>query len=1104
MALRLVIGGSGSGKSEYLYQDVINKSIKESNGNYIVVVPEQYTMATQKKLVTSHPRKGILNIDVVSFERLAYKVFEELGGENRPVLDDTGKNLIIRRVMEKKRGEIHFFGSGINKTGFVAELKSVISELLQYDISIERLEQLQEQAGRNRQLSAKLADISVVYAAFKEYLSENYITSEEILDVLCQVIGRSENVRRSEFIFDGFTGFTPIQYKLLSLLLINSKGVQVSVTMDAKERLNVYEGMHNLFFMSKEMIRRLMRLCEEAQLPAAPPVLLDYPVHPRFCCDGDTASDLSFLEQHLFRSDGQQYKDVPAHIELFAAAAPKDELRYCIGEIIRLTRFEGYHYRDIAIVSGDIAAYGKMAGNMCGQNDIPCFVDHKKSVTENPFVEFIRSALEIVERGYSYDSVFRYLKTGMTEIGRAEIDLLENYCLALGIRGAKAWHAPWVKSGRGRNAYPLERLNALRERIIAPLLPLEAVLKNPASDVRTYVTALYAFVVEMQQAQRIEELAEKPDTGNEYDQLYKKVMELFDKLVELLGGERVSLKEFNRIIDAGFEEIKVGLIPPSQDCVVIGDIERTRLDNIKVLFFVGVNEGIVPKKGENKGLLTEADRDFLEGLEVTLSPTAREKAFVQRFYLYLILTKTSQKLYITYAGRGNDQKTLLPSYLIRVLRRMFPKLCLKTDQQCATQFSYLRIPKAELAWSDENYIRTLGETAALGLYGRELGGSVSAFETYAACRFAYFLTYGLGLEEREEYRFAVNDFGTVLHAVLEDVSRQLAGEKRPLLQLTDEERRQRVADSIDRVTQMYGGMILKDSSRNAFLVKRMTDLADRTLWAVGRQLASGIFAPDAYEMPFLIDEQEVPLHQTTGRMSVRGKIDRIDLCEDEENVYVRVVDYKSGHADFDLTGAYYGLKMQLVTYLRAAVQIEAKRHPGKRIVPAGLFYFHIDNPLIEEAAEDPADPDIQIQEALRMRGIVNADPKIVRMMDSLADKKSLVVPVSFKKDGEPDAGKSRMMGTEEFDALGAYVAKKATGMAGEILSGSVAVNPYENGTHNACKYCPYGAVCGFSPDLTGGGFRHIQKIDDARLWQKIKEEIDGNGRQLDAKTETGD
>ena len=759
MSLQFITGGSGAGKSEYLSRLVCEESVRRPHDNFIVVVPEQYTMETQKKLVHMHSRKGILNIDVVSFERLAYKVFEELGGGNRPVLDDTGKNLIVRRVLEKEKKKLDYFGSSIEKTGFVSELKSVISELLQYGITPQQLGEIGENVKEKQQLSAKLKDIRLVYEEFMAFLSTNYITSEEILDVLCGLVEKSKLIAGSEIIFDGFTGFTPIQYKLMRLLLVYSKGIKISVTIDKKERPTGHEGWNNLFFMSKEMMNRLIAICEEEGINVDDTVCVDRDINYRY----EGAKDLAYLERNLFRYKGGVYTGTPENIRIYEGSNPKEELQYIVSEILQLTRKEGFRYRDIAVVTADLETYGKVAANMMKQNDIPAFLDYKRSVAANPYVEMLCSALEIVEKGYPYDTMFRYLRTGLTGISRHDIDMLENYCLAVGIRGSRAWHEPWKKKMKRSTYQPeLETLNALREQIMAPLLNLEAVLKDKEANVRAYVTAVYEFVTALHSAEQIKALSECEPAGNEYEQLYAKVLELFDRIVELLGEEKVSLKEFNRIVAAGFEEMKVGLLPPTSDCVMIGDIERTRLDNVKVLFFAGVNDGVVPKKNENCSVLSETDRSILEAQEIVLSPSAREKAFIQKFYLYLMMTKASHRLYLSYAKKSSDGKTALPSYLIRNVRRMFPDVRITDADRQDGQFVYLKIPKQDIEWNTENYIKTLSENAALLLYGTQLKGSISAFETYASCRFAYFLEYGLKLSQREEYRFAVQDFGTPL------------------------------------------------------------------------------------------------------------------------------------------------------------------------------------------------------------------------------------------------------------------------------------------------------------------------------------------------------
>ena len=1101
MSLQFITGGSGAGKSEYLSRLVCEESVRRPHDNFIVVVPEQYTMETQKKLVHMHSRKGILNIDVVSFERLAYKVFEELGGGNRPVLDDTGKNLIVRRVLEKEKKKLDYFGSSIEKTGFVSELKSVISELLQYGITPQQLGEIGENVKEKQQLSAKLKDIRLVYEEFMAFLSTNYITSEEILDVLCGLVEKSKLIAGSEIIFDGFTGFTPIQYKLMRLLLVYSKGIKISVTIDKKERPTGHEGWNNLFFMSKEMMNRLIAICEEEGINVDDTVCVDRDINYRY----EGAKDLAYLERNLFRYKGGVYTGTPENIRIYEGSNPKEELQYIVSEILQLTRKEGFRYRDIAVVTADLETYGKVAANMMKQNDIPAFLDYKRSVASNPYVEMLCSALEIVEKGYPYDTMFRYLRTGLTGISRHDIDMLENYCLAVGIRGSRAWHEPWKKKMKRSTYQPeLETLNALREQIMAPFLNLEAVLKDKEANVRAYVTAVYEFVTALHSAEQIKALSECEPAGNEYEQLYAKVLELFDRIVELLGEEKVSLKEFNRIVAAGFEEMKVGLLPPTSDCVMIGDIERTRLDNVKVLFFAGVNDGVVPKKNENCSVLSETDRSILEAQEIVLSPSAREKAFIQKFYLYLMMTKASHRLYLSYAKKSSDGKTALPSYLIRNVRRMFPDVRITDADGQDGQFVYLKIPKQDIEWNTENYIKTLSENAALLLYGTQLKGSISAFETYASCRFAYFLEYGLKLSQREEYRFAVQDFGTVLHGVLEDVSRQLKEEKKSFSLLSDEERKKRVSESVVRIAAEYGNTILKDNSRNEYMIKRLTDLADRTVWAIGKQLERGEFAPDAYEMNFLVDEHEVLGDKS---LYMQGKIDRIDICEDDNNVYVRVVDYKTGKSDFDLLKTFYGLKLQLVTYMKAAQRIEKKRHPDKNIIPAGILYYNIDNPIIEVQSmpeEEDADyreaVDEMILENLRMKGVVNEDTEIIRKMDDRGGK-SAVIPVAFKSNGELDM-RSHIYSTQKFEQLTDYVTEKSADMAG-IFGGNVDVNPYHTQKEDACTYCPYHAVCGFSPDIPGGQSRSLKTFSDEEIWKKIREGVDENGKPLDRKTVQG-
>lgn len=1077
MSLQYIFGGSGAGKSTYLYNSIIKESIKNPLENYIIVVPEQYTMATQKRVVELHPRKGVLNIDVVSFERLAYKVFEEVGAADYPILDDTGKNLIVRRVLEQNKKALRFFGSNISNTGFVSELKSVISEMLQYDISVDKLLDINKNVDNNSLLGMKLDDISLIYGGFREFIKNNYITSEEILDLMCRKVTESSKIRGSVIAFDGFTGFTPVQYRLMAILLDMCKEVKVALTIDISEHVNINEGIESLFYMTKDTVAHLNRICDEGHINVDKVTVGEDTVLTRFAA----SKELAFLEKNIFRPGLRYYSGKVNDIVMYAGITPKDEIQYVSGEILKLTRLQGFRYNEIAVVTGDISVYGKLAANIFAQNDIPYFLDQKLHVTDNCLVEMITAVLDVIEKNYTYDSMFRYLRTGLTGLSDENIDILDNYCLAVGIKGRKQWSTQWCRKFRSSGiTTDLNMLNELRLKVMEPLTELDKELKEADGNVRLMTTALYKFLVGLHCEEQMSLLAKSH--GDEYRQIYKKIMELFDKIVHLLGSEKVSVKEYNRIMASGFDEIKIGLIPPTKDCVVIGDIERTRLDNIKAMFFIGVNDGYVPKKSDSRSVLSETDRQKLKEMDVSLSMSVREKAFVQRFYLYLIMTKTSGRLYITYAYNSMDMKAILPSYIVRMLKKMFPGMNVLSYDDTAKEHSYIKIPKTELEWTDENLAKILADGVALKLYGKELTGSVTSFEQFASCQYAYFCRYGLDLSEREEYRFAVNDFGTILHAVIEDVSKNIKRNKKSFVLLSDEERRSLVSESIHAVADNYGNTILKSTSRNEYLIKRMEDLADKTLWAIGKQLADGLFTPDTFEKGFLTKIENLP-HDVSFFM--QGKIDRIDICEDDENVYVKVVDYKTGHADFDLFKTYYGLKIQLFTYMREAIAYEKKKHEGKNVIPAGLLYYNIDNPIVETKQTDDSAIEELIRKELRMKGVVNSNKNIISKLDS-KEGTSLNIPVTVGKSGNIDASKSKVLTTEELLAVGRYVDRENLDKATKILDGSIHINPYEKENENSCAYCPYNSVCGFSEDMPGVKFRRLEYMSPDDIWAQIK------------------
>lgn len=553
MSLQFIFGPSGSGKSYGLYQYVVEESIRHPQRNYIVLVPEQFTMQTQKDLVMAHPRHGIMNIDVLSFGRLAYRVFEEIGGGMLPVLDDVGKNLILRKIAGDYEAELSVLKGNMKKLGYITEVKSVISEFTQYDIGEEELLTVMASIGSQSRLYYKLKDISILYKGFTDYLSRKYITKEELLDSLSRVIGQSEMLRDSVVVLDGFTGFTPVQNRLLLELMRHCRKVAVTVTMDEREDPYVYSHPYQLFALSKHMVSTLMGLARENRVEVEEPICrYERPVY-RFRGN----EPLAFLERNLFRYQTGTFGKEQDAIRIHAARNPWEESLAAAGAIRRLVRKEGLRFRDIGVIVSSMETYGDYLKRAFDLYDIPVFMDHKRNILLNSFVEYIRSLLNMAQKNFSDESVFRFLRTGLSGFTTEEVDELENYCLGLGIRGYKRWQEKWLRRLKHMRGEDLERLNHCRVALVEKVDSLMFVLKQRKKTVRDITCAVYEFMVQENLQVRLkrqeEEFQEAGELAlaKEYAQVYRIVVELFDKFVELLGDEEVSLEEYCQLWTRG-------------------------------------------------------------------------------------------------------------------------------------------------------------------------------------------------------------------------------------------------------------------------------------------------------------------------------------------------------------------------------------------------------------------------------------------------------------------------------------------------------------------------------------------------------------------------
>ena len=1134
MAVTIYTGSSGSGKTYAVLKDVIRRSLEEPFRKFFVIVPEQFTMQTQQLLVNLHPRKAILNLDVTSLNRLAYRVFSETGTRSEKLLEEIGKSFLIEKAAIEHQKELRYFSGNLTRPENVAEMKAMISELMIYGISPEGLRAAAQSERSTQLLSLKLADIALIYEAFLKKLAKNYLTVEEVPERLAGVSEKSGLLRGSVLVFDGFTGFTPVQLLLLEKLLPLVSDLYITLTADPGINLFETYTKQDLFVLSYDTAHELLEMSNRTGVPMNPPVVVSESEKSRHA----RSKAMSHLERNLFRRRVRIFSENQTDIRMICAQNPRAETEEAAREIRRLVREEGFRYREIAVVTGDLETYGGYAREVMAEYDIPCFIDEKRKLLHNPFIEYLRAALEAVSENYSYEAMFRLLKCGMAGFDREAVSRLENYVLGCGIRGKKAWREEFIRHYRDENPAEVPVLNALRKEITELLDPLTKVFSVRGSTVREKTEALYDFCMQSGAEQKLRlraktlEEAGKPELAREYEQVWPYVMGFLDKLVALLGEEKLSMKDYAALIEAGFAEARVAVIPPGNDRVLVGDVERSRIPEIRVLIFLGMNEGIVPKPPKAGGMLTDADRNQLEEKEIRLKPTVRQSIYIDRFYLYLALTKPSERLYISFAQGNARGEAAQPAYVIDAVSRLFGGISaelpteelgerLETEKGGLTLlaegirklgeadlgtayrelFSYYRnhseyfseIERLLRAAGRKKPVDEIGRAAARVLYGDTLTNSATRLESFCACEFRHFLVYGLKLRERPSYEFSGLERGTILHRAFELYAGRLLEEHSDERQ--EKERLYAAAETAfsEAVAEEGIDSVLYSDARSRYEIRRMRRLLLAAVDMLSEQAQAGAFdlyeAEQGFRGASLRTGFEFELPDGV-KMYLNGKIDRIDTCKSGDMTYVRIIDYKTGSTRYDLKRIYYGLQLQLALYMNASLELLRQR--GKNPVPAGMLYFPVTDPMLDAVqGESPEDCRRRRLKKMQPTGVVNSSPEVLQLLDAgTKNSDPVVIPVKIKKNGDIGANSS-VLDSGGFAMVGKYAMRKAQKTGEAIMNGCADVNPYSFGkSENACMYCAYRTVCGFDRRIPGYRFRELEKgEEDQAILEKMDREL---------------
>lgn len=1116
MAVQFILGASGTGKTKYIYDRMIEESMKPEHRPIVFILPEQSNMAAEQDMVTLHPAGGTMDISILSFTRLAFKVFDERNIHTRDILDDYGKSMLIMKLLKQHQGELSYYGSMVGKQGFVDEVKSILSEFYQYQITDEILGDVLERLSPEKSLFHKISDLRLLRNAFDEAMADSYMVTEQILSMLKEVAGESELLSKADIYFDGFTGFTPVQYDVIEELMRLNGNLYFAFAMDEGLFGQNDYSEQGLFTLGKQSVDRLCQLAEKNQVSVLPHVGLTRNYRLEAC------PELEFLERQLFRFPVKTYEEKPKHIRTFQARDSREEAAYIAKTIKKYVMEEDWHYRDFAIITGDITEQADGWRQTMEQVNIPYFLDANETLSHNPIVEAVGLLFELFRMDFSYDSVFTFLKTGFLDMEMEAVYNLENYALKYGVHGYSWWNNTFKGGVKG-----LHNLNDTRQEFMDKLEKIAPVFLKKSAIAKEYIRALYDFFAENHMAEKLHArgiiLEEKGElrAAKAYDQAYDKFIAVLDKTMDILGEEEVEREHFTQILMTGISDMQLGVIPSTLDQVVIGDMERTRLHHVRCLFVAGCNEGILPAGAAGKGILADKDRQQLQELNVALAPDSRQEIFLQQFYIYLQLTQAAEKLVISWRKSDDKGAELRSSYFVNRLYQIFPHLQMEnadieirkilpsTEEELTVDFTDTLAAGIaadssiyDMMWQNNpamakrilegflysNNSGVLDSFLAKRLYGEHMLHSVSRLETYSGCAYQFFLQYGLHLAKREEYKVESNHIGTILHAVMEEFFKQVKEGVLIPKQMTEEQLGEVAKQLTIAAAKEENETIFESSYRNRHQLDVLIRIAKRSIVHLCKHLEYGDMEPAFFEKNFSPKDQlryiDMALSDGT-RMELNGIVDRVDIKETENEVYLKVIDYKSGAKDIDYVKMFEGQQLQLTVYMSVMKELLEKQYPNKKVIPTGMYYYHIYDPIIEGTDEDKIEQ--KRQESNRLSGLVNEDETSRNLMDG---KTGLVTPVRYKKDGDLDSRNNTLVTTEELQQISRFVRDKMLEIGEDIIHGRIEMNPEKGELHSPCNFCDYSNVCRFEPGLPGNAYR----IRPQMKGQEAKEQILEKGR----------
>ena len=1104
MAFNIICARAKGGKSKYIYEEI--RRLASEGEQVILIVPEQYTHEAERKALSVVDSINADSVEVTSFAHLASGTGKLLGIAPHASLGAVGKALIVSEILKKSNPL--FFKNTSFGGGFSDVVTSSIGEFKKYLILPETLTEAAKKAD-DEVLGMKLCDLAEIYAKYEQTICNRYDDTDDALTVFAKRLSESAVYSEKHIFLDEFSTFVPQEVALIRELEKQAKSLTVTLCCDTGDK-------NPTLFMPTADTLRLLR----DSIPARANIKKIEGAH-------FNSPDLAYLEENLYRFPPKKFDGKCGDVKVFSAANPGAETEVAAENIISLVRDGGYKFGEIGVICSDIGAYERHIERIFAQYKIPFFIDEKKEVTGHHIIRFILSALDVYTDDYSFESIFGFLKAAYGGANPRRLCVLRDF-----ISRAKLRRKTWLDDEKWHtltDAYfenderAKDDVNSIREKYILPLAKMHERIKGRHSaedDAR----ALYELIETLELPKTIEKYIERFNAegdirlSKEYEQIWDVVTGALDELVNTCGSVTVSPADFAQMLHTAFAQNKIGYIPSTVDRVLVGNTERTRADGIRALFVLGVNEGVFPVAPKNDGVLSDRDKVKLEGCGVKFSTTSEIAAYYSQFSVYTALCLPSDKLFISYAKAGNDFKTLRKSYAVtRVLnilkisevsdrefwsdeRKKLSSATVCREALCENVAAYCRFEDADPIWRSvydyfekntdfvpkmteflhsDNIAHRLNDEHLKKLVGMMEHTSISKIQRYAACRYAYFMDYILGIRPPKDETVDRLDIGNITHYILEHVLRDISESGTPFADADDNEAKIKIENMLNDFISQTAKCTDNFTEREKYIIKRLKNSVFLCYKAIKKHIADSLFEPLGYEMEFAdgTDLGCIKIETEDGKtVNLTGKIDRADAYKTKDGTFIRVVDYKTGAKSFRLDDIFYGLDVQLVVYLNALVESDpAYRH-------GGALYFLIDDPMIK-AKGRISDESIseKLDSALKLRGMIVSD----EAASEGYDKKTAAIRNKY----EP----------EKFALMDKYLKKLLGKICTDMSHGDISINPCKKGGTSPCDYCKYGSVCRFDETDGNNSYNYLEPIAKAdEIWDKMEESLNVDDKPTDS------